>query len=131
MSAYSSLDRTAATLGVVAMTGAAFVFLRGTFEFVQIRGAGVAVSLLLGALAVTAGRLARPVLALIAGVGFLVAAVIQVARWADGGNELGGDGSTVAWWLGLGVGLITVGITDRLWPVPSARLDNVHEEGNR
>jgi hypothetical protein len=100
------------------VASALFVFLRGTFEFVQMRGWGVAVALLLGAVAVVAGLRSRPALALTAGAGFLLAAVAQVVLWTGGNRLLGGDGSTVSLWLGLGIGLVTVALAAKLWPVP-------------
>jgi hypothetical protein len=42
----------------------------------------------------------------------------QVVVWAAGSNVLGGDGSTVSLWLGLGVGLLVVENTpdEPEWP---------------
>jgi hypothetical protein len=112
----SALDRAAAGLGAVSIGSVAFVVLRGDWDFVRVRGSAVAVAAALGAAAVVAGWTARPALAAAAGIGFLAAAVIQVVVWAAGDNFLGGDGSTVALWLGLGAGLITTGAAPRLWP---------------
>lgn len=116
MSRRSGLDRAVAVLGAVSVCSAAFVVLRGDFEFVQVRGAGVAVAAVVGLLAVVAGWAARPALAAVAGAAFLVAAVGQVVGEAWGDNWLGGDGSTASLWLGLGVGLLTLALAPRLWP---------------
>jgi hypothetical protein len=45
----------------------------------------------------------------------------QVVVWAAGSNVLGGDGSTVSLWLGLGVGLLVVGLAPLIWPDPQTR----------
>lgn len=112
----SRLDRVAVALGAVSVLSAGFVVARGDVQFVRLRGWGVAVALVLGVLAVAAGWTARRVLAAAAGAGFLVAAGLQVVLWAGGVNRLGGDGSTVSLWLGLGVGLLAAGLAPRIWP---------------
>jgi len=116
MSARSNLDRAAVALGAASVVSAGFVVVRGDFEFVKVRGWGVAVALVLGVLALVAGWTSRPVLAAVAGAGFLVAAMVQVVVWASGRNWLGGDGSTISLWLGLGVGLLAAGLAARIWP---------------
>ena len=110
------LDRAAVALGAASVVSVVFVVLRGEWDFVRVRGWAVAVAAVLGCVAVMAGWAARPALAAGAGIGFLAAAVVQVVVWAAGDNWLGGDGSTVALWLGLGIGLITVGAAPRIWP---------------
>jgi hypothetical protein len=108
------LDRAALVLGAVSLVSALFVFVRGDFHFVTIRGAGAVVALILGAAAVAAGWLASRALALAAGVGFLAAAAVQLGLLAGGsGGFLRGDGSTFSLWLGLGVGLVVLGMTPR------------------
>jgi hypothetical protein len=116
MSAGSRLDRVAVTLGTVSVLSAGFVVVRGDFQFVRIRGWGVTVAVVLGLLAVVAGWTARTGLVVAAGAGFLVAAAAQVVVWASEGTWLGGDGSTVSLWLGLGVGLLVTGLAPRIWP---------------
>jgi hypothetical protein len=81
-----------------------------------VRGWTVAVALVLGALALAAGWTARPVLGVVAGAAFLAAAAVQLAVWAAGDDWLGGDGSTISLWLGLGVGLLLVCLAPRIWP---------------
>jgi hypothetical protein len=112
----TGLDRAAMWLGVASLASAVFAAISGTFDFVQVRGWGIAVAVVLGGLALVAGWVARPALAALAGAGFLAAAVVQVVLWAAGGNFLRGDGSTVSLWLGLGVGLLVTGLADRIWP---------------
>jgi hypothetical protein len=80
----------------------------------RIQGVGLAVTLVLGVLAIAAGWLAQRVLALAAGVGFLATAVLQLVQLGGeaGAVEHGvldGNSSTFAVWLGLGVGLAVLG----------------------
>lgn len=116
MNGRSSLDRVAVVLGAASVVSAALVVVRGDFEFVRVRGGGVVVALVLGAVAIAAGWTARPMLALVAGAGFLAAAVVQLVGWATSNNWLGGDGSTISLWLGLGIGLLATGLAPRIWP---------------
>jgi hypothetical protein len=108
------LDRAALVLGAVSLVSAAFVFVRGDFQFVRIRSAAAVVALVLGLLAIGAGWLANRTLTLAAGAGFLLAAAVQLGlvAFADGGF-LRGDPSTVSLWLGLGVGLVALGLASR------------------
>jgi hypothetical protein len=112
----ANLDRAAAVLGAVSVASAGFEVLRGDFGFVRIRGWAVAVAVVLGALALLAGWTARRALTVAAGVGFLTAALVQVAMWAASNNVLSGDGSTASFWLGLGLGLLATGLAPRIWP---------------
>jgi len=123
MSRRSDLDRAAAVLGAASLISAGFVVVRGDFEFVQVRGWGVAVALVLGILALVAGWTARPALAGGTGVAFLVAAVGQVVAESLATTWLGGDGSTASLWLGLGFGLLTVAGAPRRWPAPTDNAD--------
>jgi hypothetical protein len=67
-------------------------------------------ALVLGLLAVLGGWLNERILMLAAGTGFLLAAAVQLVLLAGGnGGFLGGNASTFSLWLGLGVGLITLG----------------------
>lgn len=127
MTTRSTLDRAAAVLGAVSVASAGFVVLRGDFGFVRVRGWGVAVAVVLGALALLAGWTARRVLTVVAGAGFLAAAVVQVAVWATSNNVLAGDGSTVSLWLGLGVGLLAAGLAPRIWPDPQGDEHDIAE----
>jgi hypothetical protein len=64
---------------------------------------------------VVAGWLGNRILMLVCGTGFLVAAAVLLALLGTRGNGgfLDGNGSTFALWLGLGVGLVTLGATPR------------------
>lgn len=97
-------------LGAVSVASAGFLWVRGDFQFVQMRGGGLVVALAFGALAGVAGWLASRVLTVAAGAGFLLAVVVQLVLLAGGsGGFLQGNGSTVSLWLGLGTGLVAVG----------------------
>jgi hypothetical protein len=112
MTARDALDRAALTLGAVSVGSALFVFLRGDFQFVRMRGWGLAVALVLGLLAIAGGWLANRALVLAAGVGFLAAAAVLLALLSQGdGGFLDGNGSTFSLWLGLGAGLLALGLT--------------------
>jgi hypothetical protein len=114
MNSPKALDRAVMLLGGVSIISAAFVFVHGDLQLVQIRAAGLVVALVLGLLAVVAGWLGEPTLILSTGVGFLLAAAVQLGMLASGAAGLiGGNASTVSLWLGLGVGLIAIGMVPR------------------
>jgi hypothetical protein len=114
MNSFTALDRAAMLLGGVSIISAAFVFVHGELQLVQIRAAGLVVALVLGLLAVVAGWLGEPALILSAGAGLLLAAAVQLAKLASGSAGLiGGNASTFSLWLGLGVGLIAIGMVPR------------------
>jgi hypothetical protein len=115
--ASTPLDLATIGLGVLALAVAGASAVGGELDF-RIRGVGLAVTLALGVLAVAAGWLALRLLALLAGVGFLAAAVLQIVQLGGqaGAVEhgvLGGNASTFAVWLGLGVGLTAVAAQSR------------------
>ena len=114
MKTRDALDQGALVLGVVSMVSAGFVFVLGNFQLVQIRAAGLVVALVLGLLAVVAGLLEERALTFATGVAFLLAAVVQLGLLiGSGGGLLGGNASTFALWLGLGVGLVAIGMVPR------------------
>jgi hypothetical protein len=114
MKPWDPLDRAALVLGLVSMVSAVFVFANGEYEIVRVQVAGVVVALVLGLLAISAGWFESSELMLAAGVGFLIAAVVQLVLLAGGGGGfLGGNASTFSLWLGLGVGLIAIGLVPR------------------
>lgn len=114
MKPWEPVDRAALVLGLVSMVSAVFVFANGEFEIVRVQVAGVVVALVLGLLAISAGWFESSELMLAAGAGFLIAAGIQLALLTGGsGGFLGGNASTFALWLGLGVGLIAIGLVPR------------------
>src|SRR5262249_39812578 len=71
------------------------------------------VAVVLGAVAAAGGWYGRRMLVAIAGIGYLLAAVAQAALIGRHGDPLGGDGSTVSFWLGLGVRLLALAATGR------------------
>lgn len=107
-------DRAAISLGVASLASLAFLVVKRELHFVQMPGAGIGVAVLLGLVAISGGWLASRTLTLIAGAGFVVAAVAQLvlhtngSSWADGSN-----GSTFGLWLGLGFGLLALALTPR------------------
>jgi hypothetical protein len=112
VTAGSAAARAARVLGVVSVLSGVFVFVRGDFQFVRVRGAGVAVAIVVGVLAIGAAVVALRWLVAATGALFVLAAVVQVAGQAAGGNWLGGDGSTASLWLGLGAGLLALAAFD-------------------
>jgi hypothetical protein len=111
---YRRLNHAAIALGVVSILSAGFMFVHGTFQVVQIGAIGLVVALVLGLLAIAAGLLSEGTLMLVSGLGFLLAASVQVAQLAGGGSGLlGGNASTFSLWLALGVGLIALGLVPR------------------
>jgi hypothetical protein len=101
-------------LGVAALVGALFVFTRGlpaAVNLVHVSVATAIVLIVLGLLALAGGLLGVRRAGLIAGFGFLAAAVLQLAQLGRGPDLLGGDGSTMALLGGLGIGLVAVSFT--------------------
>jgi hypothetical protein len=114
MKPWDPLDRAALVLGLVSIASAVFVFASGELEIVRVQVAGVVVAVVLGLLAIAAGWLESPGLALGGGVLFLLAAVVQIVLLAGGSSGfLGGNTSTFSLWLGLGIGMIAIGMVPR------------------
>jgi hypothetical protein len=109
----SDLDRAAVALGVVSLVGAIVGRPGGTFAFVHLGHHGYLVVLIGGLLAGVAGWFGLRILVLAAGAAYVVAAVVQALLIGRHSDPFGGDGSTVAFWLALGVGLLAVGLTPR------------------
>ena len=109
----SDLDRAALALGVVSLVGALVARPGGTFAFVHLGHHGYLVVLIGGVLAGVAGWLGLRWLVVATGTAYLVAAVVQALMIGRGSDPFGGDGSTVALWLALGIGLLAVGLTPR------------------
>ena len=106
------LDAAAVALGVAGLASALFTLPSETqYRLVRVEGAGLAVLLVLSALAIVAGRLHRRPLVTVAGAGFAAAAMLQLAQFGRSPNWLSGDGSVVSLYLGLGIGLLTLGLT--------------------
>lgn len=103
-------DRAALALGIASIASIVFVIeALGTYRFMTIGGASIAIAITLGALAAIAGLTATRRLAALTGLAFAAAAVLQLISTATGGNWLGADLSTMSFWIGLAVGLILAG----------------------
>ena len=108
------LDRAADALGIAGVVAVVFWPLTGDpWELVKIDTAAAIVTVLLGVAAVVGARRGLPTLAFAAGAGYLLAALLQLAQAGRASNWLGGNGSTVSYFLGLGVGLLAVATTRR------------------
>jgi hypothetical protein len=118
MTGRSGVDRAAVVLGAASVLSVVFAVINGDFEFVRVRGGGIAVAVVLGLLACAAGWFANRMLALAAGAGFLLAALVLLVLLGMRGNGafLDGSGATFSLWLGLGVGLVVLGLTPREGP---------------
>jgi hypothetical protein len=115
MTGRTSLDRAAVAIGIASIVSVVFTFINGDLEFVRVHRGAVLVALVLGLVAGAAGWLANRWLAVAAGAGFLLAALVLLMLLGVNGNGgfLDGSASTFALWLGLGVGLVVVGLTPR------------------
>jgi hypothetical protein len=115
MRSADGFDRAALAMGLASLASLAFVFIQGDLGLVKLGGGAIVVAAVLGLLACVAGWFGRRMLALAAGVGFLVAAAVLLVLLGVRGNGgvLDGSGSTFSLWLGLGVGLVIVGRTAR------------------
>ncbi|MET3721932.1 MULTISPECIES: hypothetical protein [unclassified Arthrobacter] len=109
-------DRATVVLGAAALLGSLFAFSTGgpaPLDLIDVRGAGLIVIVALGVIAVLGGVLGLRVLVIVAGAGFVAAAMIQLLQAGQAVNWLGGNGSTLALMGGLGFGLLAVGLTRR------------------
>lgn len=111
-----TLHRATLVLGISAVASCVFALTEGmgqTFNLIHLRGAGVAVIAVLGVLAIVAGARKLPVLGLVAGVGFIACALLQLVQLGQPLNLLAGDGSTMSLSGGLGIGLASVWLVGR------------------
>lgn len=105
-----SFRRAAIALGLASFASLVFVSDDlGVFRFMALEGRSIAVAIVLGALAVTAGATGSRVLALLSGLGFGAAAVVQLVEIATRSDWLGADLSAMSLWIGLAAGLVLVG----------------------
>ena len=117
-----ALHRATMTLGVVAVVSSLFALTAGlgqTFNLIHLRGASIAIVVVFGGLAIIAGARKVPVLGLAAGVGLIASALLQLVQLGQPQNLLGGDGSTVSLFGGLGIGLASVWLVGRTSVHPS------------
>lgn len=111
-----SMHRATLVLGIAAVVSLLFALTEGleqTFNLIHVRGASIAVIAVLGIVAIVAGARRLPVLGLIAGIGFVVCALLQLVQLGQAFNLLGGDGSTMSLLGGLGIGLVSVWLVGR------------------
>lgn len=105
------LHRATLALGIAAIVSCGFALTAGlgaVLAFVHL-GTGAVIALAaLGALAVVSALTRIRLLGLIAGVGLLGCAILQLLQLGQSLNLLGGDGSTVSLFGGLGIGLVSV-----------------------
>lgn len=114
MTGTRSFDRAAVALGIASIASVVFAF-EGLddFRFMTVSGASIAVALGLGALAVAAGATGSRLLSVLAGLGFGAAALLQLIATATGADWLGGNLSTMSFWIGLAAGLLISGVAPR------------------
>ena len=99
--------RAVLALGAVALASPLFALATSSNNnFVLMRGLGLVVLPLLGLVAVLGAMASRAPIVLLAGAGFLLAAVLQLAQFGRSPNWLGGNGSTFSLLMALGIGLI-------------------------
>jgi hypothetical protein len=115
--------RSALVLGIVAAGCGLFTFVEPIqYRLVRLEGWSLVLLLVLAGGTVAAALMRNRPLLTVAGAGFVVAAAVQLAVWS-GSNPLGGDGSTVSLFTGVGVGLLVLALT----PLPDRRPDTVQE----
>ena len=115
--------RAVLALGAVALASPLFALSTSSNNnFVLVRGAGLVVLPLLGLVAVLGAASSRAPIVMMAGAGFLLAAVLQLAQFGRSPNWLGGNGSTLSLLLALGIGLIVAALA----PVPPPYDDEHH-----
>lgn len=118
----ATLHRASLVLGIAAVASCVFALTAGageTINLIHVRGASTAVLALLGILSIVAGARKVPALGLVAGIGFLASAVLQLVQLGQPLNLLGGDGSTMSLFGGLGIGLVSVWLVGRASTQPS------------
>lgn len=129
-----SRDGAVTAIGVTSLVSLVFIADLGDFRFIVITNGAIVVCAALGLLAIMGGLRggsAGRTLAMTAGLGFVVAAVLQVILVASGQDWLGGNLTTTSFWLGLGVGLLAVSFADRLTRVQERLTSRVHALGAR
>jgi hypothetical protein len=103
--------------GLLATVGEPFAGAPGVRlgAFMSFNGLGAACALLLAVVTVAAGLTARRALIVVAGAGHLLGALLVVVGLGLRLPLLGGDGSTLSYFLGLGFGLLALGLTAGAW----------------
>jgi hypothetical protein len=116
--------RSALVLGVLAAGCGLFTLVEPIqYRLVRLEGWSLVLLLVLAGGTVAAALLRnRPLLA-VAGAGFVLAAAVQLAVWS-GSNPLGGDGSTVSLFAGVGIGLLVLALT----PLPDPASEGIDHD---
>jgi hypothetical protein len=110
--------RAALALGVVGVISPAFALTTSSNNnFVLVQGLGLVVFPVLGLVAVLGVALAKRLIVILAGAGFALAALVQLAQFGRSPNWLDGNGSTFSLLMALGIGLLATALTPS---VPSA-----------
>jgi hypothetical protein len=110
------LHRATIVLGAAAIVSCGFALTAGlgaVLDFVHLGAGAVVVLAVLGALAVASGLSRIRILGLIAGVGLLLSAILQLVQLGQSANLLGGDGSMMSLLGGLGIGLVSIWLAAR------------------
>jgi len=112
----SALDRAAVALGAATVLGGLLAWLTRRsppLDFALVRGATLAVLVILGLVAVLGGVLRRRALVLLAGAALALAALVQLFQLGGSTNWLNGNPSTLSMMGGFGLGLLALGLTPR------------------
>ncbi|MGI8901196.1 MAG: Rv1678 family membrane protein [Nocardioides sp.] len=111
--------RTALALGAVGVIAPVFALSTGSNNnFVVVDGLGLVVFPVLGLVAVLGVVLDKRPVVVLAGAGFAVAALVQLVQFGRSTNWLGGNGSTFAMLMALGIGLLVTALTPPPAPSP-------------
>jgi hypothetical protein len=115
-------NRAVRALAAGAIAAGAFVFVDPVqYRLVRVGWLSLAALLVFATVAIAGARLNRPALVTAAGAGLLAGAGLQLFQLGSGTNWLGGDGSTVSFFLGIGIGWLVLGTLRPPAPVPPRR----------
>ncbi len=104
--------RATLALGVVGVISPAFALTTSSNNnFVLVQGLGLVVFPVLGLVAVLGVALAKRLIVILAGAGFALAALVQLAQFGRSPNWLDGNGSTFSLLMALGIGLLATALT--------------------
>jgi hypothetical protein len=115
----TSLHRANLALGIAAVASCVFALTAGageSFNLIHVRGSSIALLAAFGVLAIVGGARKLPILGLVAGIGFLACAVLQLLQLGQPVNLLAGDGSTMSLFGGLGIGMASVWLIGQAQP---------------
>lgn len=117
-------EKAAIVMGLAALISPIFWFsTRGPqpIDLVFIRGGSVIVLPVLGLVAIAGGLLRKNEVILAAGAGLVAASFLQLVQAGRDTNWLGGNGSTLSFMGGLGLGLLAAAVSTRL---PTSRSES-------